>query len=35
MVIKNKDVIKEIVAKPLNDNQKRKLVTIFITNSVN
>lgn len=29
MVIKNKDV------KPLNDNQKRKLVTIFITNNVN
>ncbi len=35
MVIRNKEVIKAIVAKTLKDNQKIKLVTIFITKNVN
>lgn len=35
MVRKKKDIIKPVVAKPLNDTEKRNLVTSFVTNSIN
>lgn len=35
MVRKKKDIVKPVVAKPLNDNQKRNLVTSFVTNNIN
>ncbi|NRZ29523.1 hypothetical protein [Clostridium beijerinckii] len=35
MVRKKKDVIKPVVAKPLNDTEKRNLVTSFVTNNIN
>lgn len=35
MVRKKKDVIKPVVAKPLNDAEKRNLVTSFVTNNIN
>lgn len=35
MVRKKKDVVRPVVAKPLNDNQKRNLVTSFVTNNIN
>lgn len=35
MVRKKKDVVMPVVAKPLNDNQKRNLVTSFVTSNIN
>ena len=35
MVRKKKDIIKPVVAKPLNDTEKRNLVTNFVTSSIN
>ncbi|MCE5219682.1 MAG: hypothetical protein LLF98_00020 [Clostridium sp.] len=35
MVRKKKKVIKPVVAKPLNDTEKRNLVTSFVTNNIN
>ncbi|MFW2491801.1 hypothetical protein ACN077_25070 [Clostridium chromiireducens] len=35
MVRKKKDVVRPVVAKPLNDNNKRNLVTSFVTNNIN
>ncbi|MRY42949.1 hypothetical protein [Clostridium beijerinckii] len=35
MVRKKKDIIKPIVEKPSNDNNKRNLVTSFVTNNIN
>jgi ribonuclease HII len=34
MVRKKKEVIQPVVAKPLNDNHKRNLVTSFVTNNI-
>ena len=35
MVRKKKEAIRPVVAKPLNDTEKRNLVTSFVTNNVN
>lgn len=35
MVRKKKEIIKPVVAKPLNDTEKRNLVTSFVMNNVN
>lgn len=35
MVRKKKEPVKPVVAKPLNDTEKRNLVTSFVTNNVN
>ena len=34
MVRKKKDVIKPVVAKPLNDTHKRNLVTSFVASNI-
>jgi hypothetical protein len=35
MVRKKKDAVRPVVAKPLDDNHKRNLVTFFVTSNVN